>query len=93
VFRDVNPPFPRSQSYSPGRSGFAAGEQRKPKRPKRLSKPKRCFTGALDRASPNCMGLASLGLDIDNFCDVLYCVLLLKAICGARIFRANPILV
>jgi hypothetical protein len=34
--------------------------------------------GALGRASPNFMGLASLGLDIGTFCDFLYSVLLLS---------------
>jgi hypothetical protein len=38
--------------------------------------------GALDRASPNFMGLASLGLDIEGFCDFLCSALLLKAILG-----------
>jgi hypothetical protein len=36
--------------------------------------------GALDRASPNFMALASFGLDIGIFCDCLYSVLLLNAI-------------
>ena len=42
-------------------------------------------TGARDRASgasPNVMGLASLGLDIGIFCDFLYSVLLLSVILG-----------
>jgi hypothetical protein len=36
--------------------------------------------GAQDRSSPNFMGLASFGLEIDNFCDFLYSILLLHAI-------------
>jgi hypothetical protein len=36
--------------------------------------------GDQDRASPNFMGLAGFGLDIDIFCDFLYSVLLLNAI-------------
>jgi hypothetical protein len=36
--------------------------------------------GAPDRASPNFMGLASLGLEIGIFCDFLYSVLLLNAL-------------
>ena len=39
-------------------------------------------SGALDRASPNFMGLASLGLEIAIFSDFLYSVLLLDAILG-----------
>ena len=39
-------------------------------------------TGALDRASPNFMGLASLGLDVSTFYDFLYCVLLLSVFLG-----------
>jgi hypothetical protein len=38
--------------------------------------------GALDTASPNFMGLASLGLAIGIFCDFLCSVLLLNAILG-----------
>ena len=38
----------------------------------------RVLSGALDRASPNFMGLASLGLDIGIFCDSLYSVLMLN---------------
>jgi hypothetical protein len=40
----------------------------------------RSSRGARDRGSPNVMGLASLGLDIDIFCDFLYSVLLVNAI-------------
>jgi hypothetical protein len=38
--------------------------------------------GAQDRASPNFMGLASLGLDIDVFCNFIYSVLQLNVILG-----------
>jgi hypothetical protein len=38
--------------------------------------------GAHDRASPNFMGLASLGLDNGMFCDFLYSVLLLSVFLG-----------
>jgi hypothetical protein len=40
------------------------------------------YIGAHDRASPNFMGLASLGLEIGVFCQVLYSVLLSNAILG-----------
>jgi hypothetical protein len=48
--------------------------------------------GALGRASAKFMGLGSLGLDIEGFCDFLCSALLLKAIL-ARFLRASPILV
>ena len=38
--------------------------------------------GAPDRASSNFMGLASLGLEINIFCDSIYSVFLLNAILG-----------
>jgi hypothetical protein len=41
-----------------------------------------CGHGARDRASPNFMGLAGLGLEIGIFCDFLYSVLLLSAVLG-----------
>jgi hypothetical protein len=47
--------------------------------------------GALDRASPNFMGLASLGLEIGIFCGFIYSILLLNAIFWVRYLRANPI--
>jgi hypothetical protein len=47
--------------------------------------------GAQDRASPNFMGLASLGLEIGIFCDSLYSDLLLNVFFGARFLRASPI--
>ena len=40
------------------------------------------WRGALDRASPNFMGLASFGLEIGVFCDFLDRVLLLSVILG-----------
>jgi hypothetical protein len=49
--------------------------------------------GAMDRASPNFMGLASLGLDIGFFCDSLYSVLLLNVFLVLdRFLRASPVL-
>jgi hypothetical protein len=44
--------------------------------------PGRVLAGAPDRAKPNLMGPASLGLDIGIFCDFLYSVLLLRVILG-----------
>ena len=38
--------------------------------------------GALDRASPNFLGLASLGQAIGILCDLIYSVLQLNAILG-----------
>jgi hypothetical protein len=54
--------------------------------------PERAFeapvdTGAPDRASPNFMGLASLGLDIDIFFYFRYSVLLLSLILGLALSR------
>ena len=43
-------------------------------------------SGAQDRASPNVMGLASLGLEIGIFCDSLYSVLPLNVILGLDFF-------
>ena len=43
--------------------------------------------GARDRASPNFMGPASLGLEIGIFCNFLYSDLLLKAISGLDFLR------
>jgi hypothetical protein len=43
--------------------------------------------GAQDRASPNFMGLASLGLDIGILCGFLYSVLLLDAILDLNFLR------
>ena len=48
-------------------------------------------TGAQDRASPNCMGLASFGLEIGIFCDFLHSVLLFNVNLGAIFLRASPI--
>ena len=43
---------------------------------------RRTTRGAQDRTSTNFMGLASLGLDIDIFCDFLYIFLRLSVILG-----------
>ena len=37
--------------------------------------------------SPNFMGLASLGLGIDIFCDLLYSILLLRVVSGLYLLR------
>jgi hypothetical protein len=47
-------------------------------------------TVTLCSTAGNFTGLAGLGLEIDIFCGVIYSVLLLKAILGARFLRAGP---
>ena len=48
-------------------------------------------TGALDRASPNFMGLASLGLDVSTFYDFSILRSPIERVFGARFLRASPI--
>jgi hypothetical protein len=47
------------------------------------------WCGALDRASPNFMGLARFGLEIGIFCDFLCSVILLNAIFGLDFLRQS----
>ena len=63
----------------PDSQGAVAAELAAFRRLFRCSQPA-VLGGVLDRASPNFMGLASLGLEIDIFCDSLHGVLLLKVI-------------
>jgi hypothetical protein len=72
----------RGRCGRPGAVGVRAARRRDRRGPRRRRPrvPAHVRGGALNRASPNFMGLASLRLVIGIFCDLLYSVLLLDAI-------------
>jgi hypothetical protein len=49
------------------------------------------LAGAQDRANPNFMGLASVGLEIGVFSDLLYSVLIVNTILGLYFLRSRDI--